>query len=178
MNAAHLHLLVNHLPVIGTLFAILLLAGALVRRNTELARASLALFVVAAITGLAAYFTGEPAEDVVERIPGITKAAIHSHEEAAELATILLGSFGVFALGALIYFRKRTAQIPRGFVVFALLLSLIPAAAMAWTANQGGEIRHAEIRSGNTPALAAPASSLATPRNEASARTLPERESH
>ena len=58
MNAAHMHLLVNHLPVTGSIFAILLLVWSLARKNTDIARAALGLFVIAAITGLAAYFTG------------------------------------------------------------------------------------------------------------------------
>lgn len=167
MNASHLHLLVNHLPVIGTLFAILVLAWAILRRDSEITRASLVLFVVAALTGLAAFYTGEPAEEMVERLPGVTKAIIHTHEETAELATVLLGVYGAFALGALIYFRKRTAVIPRGFMVVALILALIPAGVMGLTANQGGAIRHTEIRPGGAPALAAPGSDALAPREDA-----------
>ena len=100
MNGAHMHLLVNHLPVIGSLFAILLLIWSLIRKNTEIARAALGLFVVAALTGLAAYFTGEPAEHMAEEIAGVTRGAIHTHEESAELATVLLSpaaaSFDMF----------------------------------------------------------------------------------
>ena len=145
MNAAHLHLLVNHLPVMGSLFAILLMIWSLIRKNTEIARAALGLFVIAAITGVAAYFTGEPAEHVAEEIAGVSRSALHAHEESAELATVLLGGYGVFALGALLYMRKRAAEFPRKLAILALILSFIPAGAMGWTANQGGKIRHPEI---------------------------------
>lgn len=151
MNGAHMHLLVNHLPVIGSIFAILMLIWSLIRKNTEIARAALGLFVIAAITGLAAYFTGEPAEEVAEEIAGVTRNAIHAHEESAELATVLLGGYGVFALGALLYLRKRTVEFPRRFVALALVLSFIPAGAMGWTANQGGKIRHPEITGAGAP---------------------------
>ena len=170
MNAAHLHLLVNHLPVIGALFAMFLLAWAALRRNSELTRAGLGLFVVAALAGLAAYYTGEPAEDLVERLPGVTKAVIHQHEETAELATILLAGYGAFALGALVYFWKRTKNIPRGFIVAALLLGLIPAGAMALTANQGGEIRHTEIRPASANTVAMPESDATTPPDDSPRR--------
>ncbi|HEY9429427.1 MAG TPA: DUF2231 domain-containing protein [Gemmatimonadaceae bacterium] len=151
MNGAHLHLLVNHLPVIGSIFAILLLVWSLARKNTDVARAALGLFVIAAITGLAAYFTGEPAEHMAEEIAGVSKNAIETHEESAELATILLGGYGVFALGALIYLRKRAIEFPRKLVTFALLLSFVPAGAMGFTANQGGQIRHPEITGAGAP---------------------------
>ena len=154
MNGAHLHLLVNHLPVLGSLFAILLLIWSLIRKNTEIARAALGLFVVAALTGLAAYFTGEPAEHMAEDIAGVTESAIHTHEESAELATILLSGYGLFALGGLLYLRKHAAEFPRRLVNLALLLSLIPAGAMALTANQGGQIRHPEITSAGAPTTA------------------------
>lgn len=151
MNGVHMHLLVNHLPVIGSIFAILMLIWSLIRKNTELTRAALGLFVIAAVTGLAAYFTGEPAEHAAEEIAGVTRSAIHSHEESAELATILLGGYGVFALGALLYLRSRAAVFPRKLAMLALVLSFIPAGAMGWTANQGGKIRHPEITSAGAP---------------------------
>lgn len=145
MNAVHLHLLLNHLPVIGTLFAILILGWALIRRNTEIARAALGLFVIAAITGLAAYFTGEPAEHAAEEIAGVSRNAIHAHEESAELATVLLGGYGIFALAALLYLMRRATAFPRKLLSLAFVLALVPAGTMAWTANQGGRIRHPEI---------------------------------
>ena len=147
MNEAHLHLLVNHLPVIGTLFSIALLAWALIRRSPELTRVALGFFVLAAITGLVAYLTGEPAEHLVEEMAGISEPALEEHEETALLATILLGAYGVFALGALVYFRGRRA-LSRGFATIALLLSLVPMGMMAYTAYLGGEVRHPEIRPG------------------------------
>lgn len=151
MNGAHLHLLVNHLPVIGSIFAILMLIWALVRKNTDVAQAALGLFVIAGIAGLAAYFTGEPAEHVAKQIAGVTKSAIHTHEESAEVATVLLSAYGVLALGALIYLRKRAAVFPRRLITLALILSFIPAGAMGWTANQGGKIRHPEITGAGAP---------------------------
>lgn len=151
MNGAHMHLLVNHLPVIGSIFAILLLIWASIRKDTEIARAALGLFVIAAITGLAAYFTGEPAEHIAEEISGVSRSAIHAHEESAELATVLLGGYGVFAFGMLLYLRKRAAAFPGKLVTLALILAFVPAGAMGWTANQGGKIRHPEITNAGAP---------------------------
>ena len=163
MNAAHLHLLLNHLPVVGTMVGILLLAYALLRRSPELARASLGLFVLLALAGVVVYLTGEPAEETVENLAGVSESAIESHEEAALVATMLLGVLGVVALGGLVAFRKRAAGIPRGFAALALALSLAPAAAMGYTANLGGQIRHTEIRSG----AAATGGAVAEPEGEA-----------
>ena len=148
MTPVHLHLLLNHLPVVGTILAMLILAYALLRRSAELTRVSLGLFVLLAVAGAVVYLTGEPAEEAVESLAGVSEAGIESHEEAALLATLLLGALGAVALVGLVAFRKRAAGIPRGFAALALLLSLGPAAAMGYTANLGGQIRHTEIRSG------------------------------
>ena len=45
MDWVHLHLALNHIPVLGTLFVGLLLATALVKKNRELMRLSLIWFV-------------------------------------------------------------------------------------------------------------------------------------
>ena len=43
MNWAHLHLALNHVPVIGLPIVLLLLAWAILRRSTELLKASFGL---------------------------------------------------------------------------------------------------------------------------------------
>jgi hypothetical protein len=144
MSPVHIHLLLNHLPVIGTIVAIALLAWAIVRHSAEMTRASFGMFMVFAILGLVVYLTGEPAEHLVKDLAGVSHDAIEAHEEAALVATVLLGCLGALALGGLMAYRH-AAAIPRRFAVLVLALSLIPAAAMGWTANLGGKIRHTEI---------------------------------
>ena len=151
MTGVHIHLLLNHLPVIGTIVALLLLAFAVQRRSVPLTRASLALFALLAVVGLAVYLTGEPAEHVIEDIPGLRESThdfIEEHEDAALFATWLLGAVGALSLGGLIVYRKRPEGIPRRFAVIVLILSLFPTVAMIRTAYLGGLIRHTEIRGG------------------------------
>lgn len=154
MSWVHLHLLLNHVPVLGTAFAVLLLAYGAARHSADVTRASLGAFILFGLLGIVVYLTGEPAEEAVEHLPGVSKSLIEAHEEAAFVAMLLLAAFGLAALVALIRFRGGRS-IPRGVVLSALLLSLIPAGAMAWTANLGGQIRHEEIRSGSPVPTAA-----------------------
>jgi hypothetical protein len=144
MTWAHFHLMINHFPVIGTLLAALLLAAAVLRRNDVLARWSLGLFVLMAAAAVAVYFTGGPAEEIVEELAGVSHPSIETHEEAALLATIMLGSFALLVLGGLLAFR-RSPTLPRTFPIACLILSLAPITALIFTANAGGRIRHAEI---------------------------------
>ena len=153
MDAVHLHLLLNHVPVIGAVFGVLVLAAAVFRRNDEWLRVGLALFVVSAATAAVVYLTGEPVEEAVEHLAGISEPAIERHEDAALAATLALGVFGLAALASLVAFRGR--RQPRWLGVTALALSLVPTALMGWTANLGGQIRHSEIRrAGADPAAA------------------------
>ena len=70
MDAAHLHLMLNHIPVLGTAFGMALIAWALFRKSEELKRVSLGVFVIIALLAVPAYLTGEPAEEIVEHSTG------------------------------------------------------------------------------------------------------------
>jgi len=141
----HLHLMASHIPVIGVLFLIPLFLIALARRSDELSRVGLWGIAGIAFAGLAVYFTGEPTEEGVERLAGISEAMIERHEEIALISTIALGVFGLLALGTL--FRMRGQSLSRGIVITALFAAIAVSGALAWTANLGGKIRHSEITS-------------------------------
>ena len=144
MNWAHIHLMLNHIPLLGTVFGLALLAWGMFRHDPSLQRAALVTFVVTALAAVPVYLTGEPSEDVVERLAGTAKAAIETHQEAALTALIgieLLGAIGMAGL-LLSRMRRAGATLMRG----AFLVAIVAAGLMAWTANLGGRIRHAELR--------------------------------
>jgi|ERR1051326_332988 uncharacterized membrane protein len=149
MNLVHLHLLLNHFPVIGVLIAALLLAVAVGRRSGELAKASLALLALVGTMAVLVFFTGEPAQEAVEKLPGISERVIDHHEDAARLATIVTAAMGAFALGALAVYRRRA--LPHLLTLLALLGAVGSTAMMGYAANLGGQIRHTEIRNGSLP---------------------------
>lgn len=155
MNPAHLHLLINHVPVIGAVIGLALLAAAIVRRSDELARVTFWLYALLGAASLVVYLTGEPAEEAVERLAGVSESLIEQHEEAALVATIAMGAAGALALLATIVFRRKA--IPRGIVGGGLVVALLIIGLMGYTANLGGQIRHTEIRSGAVPSAAASA---------------------
>lgn len=146
MNAAHLHLLVNHLPIIGAmLFVPLLLLAMLTARERGVMRAAALVAVLSGLGGGAALWTGEPAEELVEELPGIDEVALHTHEERAEAAAALGGLTAVLAIVALALTERRGAvHLPLAGV--ALVSGVLTAGAMAWTGAAGGPIRHSEIR--------------------------------
>jgi uncharacterized membrane protein len=143
MNTVHLHLLLNHIPVVGSLLAVVLFAAALFLKETVSTKFALAFTAVVAAVAVAVYFTGGAAEDAVEKLAGVTERAIDNHEEAAEVTTIAIGIFGALSALALIIVRARRA--PRWIALAGLVGSIAVSGLMAWTANLGGQIRHTEI---------------------------------
>jgi uncharacterized membrane protein len=98
MNQAHLHLLLNHLPILGTLFGLLILAGGFLLKNDTVKRTALGIFVLSAILAIPAYLTGEGAEEVVEGLPGVTENLIEAHEDMANIFLWMVGALGLIAL--------------------------------------------------------------------------------
>lgn len=144
MNGAHLHLLLNHLPVLGSLFSLCWLVYGLFCHERKITMAALVSLVIAAACSVPAYLTGEEAEHVVEPILGINKEAMESHEDMAEIAWWTLLMSGAMALGTLTAARKKT-DFPwiLGWINAALLV--LAFVLMARTAFLGGHIRHSEI---------------------------------
>jgi glucan phosphoethanolaminetransferase (alkaline phosphatase superfamily) len=145
MSWVHIHLALSHVPVIGLLIVLLLLVVARRRRSTELMRVSYGLLVVLAAASVVVYLTGEPAEELIENLPGFSEALVERHEEVALIATIGFGVLGLVALVGLIRFRSPRIA-PAWYDRGVLLLALLMGGVMAWTANLGGQIRHSEIR--------------------------------
>lgn len=150
LNAAHLHLLVNHAPVFASVFALLLLVWGLIRKTAETRRIALAGAVVLGLSTLPAYFTGEPAEHAVGHETGIERKRIHEHEDAGKFGLISGSITGLVALGCLIASRKRVPAT--GLIVLVLVLDLWATSVFARVAYLGGEIHHPETRPGWMPA--------------------------
>lgn len=146
MNFAHLHLLLNHLPVIGVAFALLVLAWGIYRKSEELIRTSMLLFVLVALITIPIFLTGDPARDFLLGL-GVPRAAVRPHDNAAGVTLTIMEVLGGIALLGLIFFRNRE-RTPQWFLRVTLALALVAAASALWTANLGGQIRHPEASFG------------------------------
>lgn len=101
MNPGYFHLILNHLPVLGVVFGIILFTAALVRNSTELRRAALWVFVFSALVALPTFLTGEPAEDLAKGLPDVSKQVVEAHEDFAAVALGGVILLGLVALGGL-----------------------------------------------------------------------------
>ncbi|HEY9685595.1 MAG TPA: hypothetical protein V6C52_01320 [Coleofasciculaceae cyanobacterium] len=148
MSPVHIHLLLNHVPVLGGLLSLLLLViGGLTKSRTT-GRIALGLLVFSALVAIPVFLTGEPSEEVVEGLAGVSENLIEQHEDSAKIALAAIGASGlVGALGLVLLRRKQT--LPKWLMVSLIGILLVSNGLMIRTANLGGQIRHSEIRSGN-----------------------------
>ena len=145
MNEAHWHLVVNHFPIIGTIFGFGILVAGLVLKNKTIINTAYILFIVAAIFALASMTTGEGAEEMVEDFPSVGKRIIHEHEEMAEKLAVVLYVLGAISILGLILNIKNHSKA-RLITIVALTISVVAVILGKETGTTGGEVRHTEIR--------------------------------
>jgi len=146
MNEAQIHLALTHIPVIGIIFGVFILAFALIRKSEELKVFSLGFLVLVALTVIPVYISGESAEELVEHLPGVSENIIEEHEHFVIIPMIVLLLTGAVALVGLLLYKFKN-MIHTGTMALLLILSLVTSGLMAKAAHLGGEIRHTEIRS-------------------------------
>ncbi|MBK9337840.1 MAG: hypothetical protein IPM98_15330 [Lewinellaceae bacterium] len=151
MNQAHLHLLFNHLPILGTLFGLLILAGGFFLKNDTIKRTALGMFVLSGVLAIPAYLTGEGAEEIAERLPAVTENLIEAHEEMANIFLWMVGALGLIA--AATFYTDLSAKKAAPMLYTLTFVAAIGTMVFAQRVGaSGGEIRHTEIRRGATTA--------------------------
>ena len=144
MNDAHLHLVMNHFPIIGPILGFGILLTGIILKNNSVKNTAYVLFIVSAIFAAFSMGTGEGAEEIAEKLPGVTKQIIHEHEEMAEKLAIVLYLLGVISLGGLFLSYKKSAKVK--WVSFAALVVAVVGIFLAKeVGTSGGEVRHTEI---------------------------------
>lgn len=146
MNAAHLHLILNHAPLYVLMAGIVLLAWGVMRSSPEVRLIARIAFIVAGFAGLAAYFSGKGAEEALEDLPRIFERLIERHEDAATIALVGIMLSGILAaIGIAI--DRASDRVKRVAIGALFTVSLVTLAFTGYAANTGGQIRHSEVRS-------------------------------
>jgi hypothetical protein len=145
LNAAHLHLVLNHVPTLGTAVALALLLLALIRRHEVLVHVGLEVLFVIALVTMPVYVTGAAAYADLRTGAEFSDIAARMHQDAA-LTGFVVTEFAGFVAWVALWQSRRTGHAGRGLVVAATLLSVLALAIMGRAATLGGEITHPEIR--------------------------------
>jgi uncharacterized membrane protein len=152
VNYEHLHLLLNHFPIIGSFLGLGLFLVSFVGNNRDLRRASYLVFAGIALLTIPAFMTGFAAQQMLKG-PGISEALIRRHESSALLSLWFVEITGTLALIGL-WLSQETKNPPAWNVAAVLLFSLLSVALISRTGYTAGEIRHPEVRSGPAAASA------------------------
>ncbi|WP_339612082.1 hypothetical protein [uncultured Planktosalinus sp.] len=161
MDDVHLHLALNHFPVIGLVIGILVLLVGFLLRKDQVKATALGIFIFSALMAIAANYTGEGAEDLVETMPGISEQYIETHEDKAEVFLTLILVLGGVSLVTLFLAVKKIKWAVYGYIL-VVLLALATAFAAKEVGTSGGEIRHSEIRADGTVSNSVPEENVKT----------------
>ena len=159
MNLVHVHLWLNHLPILGTLIALALFVIALAFDRDDLKQAGLALFVLIALLSIPAYMSGNAAQNEIKDDPGYSMELIQAHQGSALVAFLFIELTGAVSLIGLWRF-SRSEKNPwmerpaKWNLLAVLVLAIATSGVMAVAGNTGGEIRHSEIAVGPGPTSA------------------------
>lgn len=147
MDTTHIHLLLNHVPILGSFFGFLLLVVGLIMKNRVLERAALVTLIVTCLVGIPAFLSGEGAEERVEHLGDVSESYIEQHEEMATIAFWMMNITGVTALLTFALSLVKGSRNPR-LTLITMLLAIVTFGTMVATGNYGGQIRHSELREG------------------------------
>lgn len=162
MEIAYLHLVTNHIPIIGIPVAIVVLLLGIWRKSPEIKAVAFLLFTGIGLLTIMVYFLGQGGEDFIEELPGVSHDTIEEHEEFALpslIVVLITAAAALFALvryGGLRTLLRRDGAEPAAFpgwlTIAVLVLALVSAGMVGWTARLGGAIRHPEFHGGVTQA--------------------------
>jgi uncharacterized membrane protein len=160
MDWDHLHIMINHFPVILAVTGALAALLGTVRGRRGVWLYATASLTIAGLTAIATYFSGLQAEDVLRHAWYIARGAIHTHEDAAVVATIATAVAGLVAAVAwrrLVRY-PREITLPGGLRTLVVLTALASAGSIGYASWLGGRITH------DAPGLKAAGPPGATPR--------------
>lgn len=145
MNYVHLHLLLNHFPIIGMFVGFgLFLLSFVGKNNKDMRRAAYIVFVGIALITIPAFMTGFAAQSMVKG-PGYPDVLIQRHESSALLSIWFMLATGVVAIVGLWQSQYKGAPSSAN-VALLLVVSALTTGLIARTGFTAGEIRHPEIR--------------------------------
>src|SRR3989454_12220687 len=160
MNLAHIHLLLNHWPIIGAFVGLFLFLVAFFANSDDLKQTSLAFFTILALLTIPTYMSGDVANEVLKQsATPLPKDLVSTHQGAAWLSLMFMQITGAVALVGLWQFSRMSRPAPgpvaRWNFTLVLILSIVTAGMMTATRKTGGAIRHPEIFSAEDAAPAA-----------------------
>ena len=107
------------------------------------------MFLIAALSAIPTYLSGESAEKIVGELSGVADEFMEPHHQMGFYTLIALETLGGLSLLLLVLGRKR--EVASWMIYLMLILSVLNVSLAGYTANLGGQIHHPEARRGFVP---------------------------
>ncbi|MBF0320926.1 MAG: hypothetical protein HQL01_14090 [Nitrospirae bacterium] len=145
----HIHLLVNHIPIMWTVFAFILYYYGTIKKNGDIQKAALLGFVATASMAWFVFRSGDNAALYMPGLPLVSLDYLYEHEQWAEKAMWALYAAGAVAcIGVVKLWLRR--QLHGLFFIFFSITAIVGISLSGITSNLGVKIIHPEIRPGST----------------------------
>jgi hypothetical protein len=144
---SHAHVILNHIPTAGFVFALAFFTAALLTNNGGMKRGSLIALVICSVMGVPTYVAGTAAMWALTQptIPEISKAVINSHRDMA-LWTLFGMAFTGAAAWIELWRSRSTGRLSGAALNIVLVFAVVTLGLMTETGHRGGLINHPEIR--------------------------------
>jgi hypothetical protein len=145
MNLAHVHIILNHVPSLGSIAGLLLLAAGIYKKDEGIKQFAYGVLVLITMAVLPTYISGAEAQRIVNKNPSFSAGMVQLHQNAAMITLVLMTAAGMFAWFGLWEYRRHARS--GSITTMATLISTMGAvASVLITASIGGKISHIEIR--------------------------------
>jgi hypothetical protein len=147
----YIHVILNHLPIYGTMLAAFALAVSLLLRSRAAQIIALLLTLIAGASSYPVFVTGQRAYKTIRSISDDAGADwLDEHMERAEKTIGAFYLMGALALvGLLVPIKWPKSGVP--FVVLALVAAVLCSGIAIYIAHAGGRVRHGEFRPSASP---------------------------
>jgi uncharacterized membrane protein len=146
MNWAHLHIIINHIPIIGVPIVLIFLIVGLWMRNTGVIKAALVGFALLGAISVFVAASGLAGQRLIlAEIEGISQM-VYNHKIAGIISAVMMVILGVWSgLGAAVLRTSPEAKYRKLYPMGALILAVVTSGVLFWTASRGVMINHPEV---------------------------------
>ncbi len=147
----YIHVVLNHLPIYGTIFGALALATSLILRSRAAQITALIITLVAAASAYPVLVTGQRAYKTIRSMADDTGAeALDEHMDRAEKTIGVFYFLAALAVAGLIVpIKWPKFAVP--LAALTLAMTILCSGIAIYIAQAGGQVRHPEFRPGETP---------------------------
>jgi FtsH-binding integral membrane protein len=147
----YIHVMLNHLPIYGTMLGALGLAISLALRSRAAQITALVITLIAGVSAYPVLVTGQRAYKTIRNVADDAGAdALDEHMDRAEKTIGAFYFLAVLALaGLLVPIKWPKAGLP--LAAATLAVAVICSGIAVYIAQAGGQVRHAEFRPSETP---------------------------